>query len=77
MRRGAPGSTLWLDDQPETESRRPPRDHLPHRRRPCAITDYGEFPGRSDWRIAEPGREEIADYALGRALDHVGTGMIA
>jgi pimeloyl-ACP methyl ester carboxylesterase len=28
------------------------------------ITEYHEFPGRSHWTCAEPGWEEVADYAL-------------
>ena len=33
-----------------------------------AVTDYHEFPGRSHWTCAEPGWEEVADYALSWAL---------
>jgi pimeloyl-ACP methyl ester carboxylesterase len=29
-----------------------------------AVTEYKLFPGRSHWTIAEPGWEEVADYAL-------------
>ena len=29
-----------------------------------SITDYKLFPARSHWTIAEPGWEEVADYAL-------------
>jgi pimeloyl-ACP methyl ester carboxylesterase len=42
-----------------------------------AITDYREFPGRSHWTIAEPGWEEVADYALSWALNHTRAGVLA
>jgi len=29
-----------------------------------AITEFREFPGRSHWIIAEPGWEEVADFAI-------------
>ncbi len=29
-----------------------------------ATTEFREFPGRSHWIIAEPGWEEVADFAL-------------
>ena len=35
-----------------------------HYARSGAITDYKLFPARSHWTIAEPGWEEVADYAL-------------
>jgi pimeloyl-ACP methyl ester carboxylesterase len=35
-----------------------------------AITDYKEFDGRSHWTCAEPGWEQVADYALSWAVDH-------
>ena len=35
-----------------------------------AVTAYKEFPGRSHWTIAEPGWEEVADYALTWALEN-------
>ena len=38
-----------------------------------AITEYREFPGRSHWTIAEPGWEEIADYALQWAVENART----
>jgi len=33
-----------------------------------AVTEYREFPDRSHWTIAEPGWEEVADFALGWAV---------
>lgn len=36
-----------------------------------SLTEYHEFPGRSHWICAEPGWEEVADYALDWALSHV------
>jgi pimeloyl-ACP methyl ester carboxylesterase len=38
-------------------------NHRAYRRSP-AITDFHEFPRRSHWIIAEPGWEEVAEYAL-------------
>ena len=35
-----------------------------HYARSGAITDYKLFPARSHWTIAEPGWEEVTDYAL-------------
>lgn len=35
-----------------------------------SLTEYHEFPGRSHWTCAEPGWEEVADYALDWALAH-------
>ena len=35
-----------------------------HYARSGATTDYKLFPARSHWTIAEPGWEEVADYAL-------------
>jgi pimeloyl-ACP methyl ester carboxylesterase len=35
-----------------------------------AVTDYHEFEGRSHWTCAEPGWEEVADYALRWARGH-------
>ncbi|MGA9870752.1 MAG: alpha/beta fold hydrolase [Rhodococcus sp. (in: high G+C Gram-positive bacteria)] len=35
-----------------------------------AVTDYYEFPGRSHWTCAEPGWEEVADYALDWAVEN-------
>jgi hypothetical protein len=32
------------------------------------ITEYREFPDRSHWTIAEPGWEEVADFALDWAV---------
>jgi alpha-beta hydrolase superfamily lysophospholipase len=36
-----------------------------------AITEYKEFPGRSHYTVGQPGWEDLADYALTWALDHV------
>ena len=33
-----------------------------------AVTEYKLFAGRSHWTIAEPGWEEVADYALDWAI---------
>jgi pimeloyl-ACP methyl ester carboxylesterase len=38
-----------------------------------AVTEYKLFPGRSHWTIAEPGWEEVADYALDWAVGHAHT----
>jgi pimeloyl-ACP methyl ester carboxylesterase len=38
-----------------------------------AVTEYKLFPGRSHWTIAEPGWEEVADYALEWAARHART----
>ncbi len=38
--------------------------------RSSAVTELEEFPGRSHWTCAEPGWEEIADYAVAWALEH-------
>jgi pimeloyl-ACP methyl ester carboxylesterase len=35
-----------------------------------ALTEFHEFEGRSHWTCAEPGWEEVADYALSWALKH-------
>lgn len=35
-----------------------------------ALTAYHEFPGRGHWTCAEPGWEEVADYALDWTLAH-------
>ena len=35
-----------------------------------SLTEYHEFDGRSHWICAEPGWEEVADYALEWALAH-------
>jgi pimeloyl-ACP methyl ester carboxylesterase len=35
-----------------------------------AVTAYQEFPRRSHWTIAEPGWEEVADYALSWAVEN-------
>ena len=38
----------------------------------ATITEYKEFAGRSHWTCAEPGWEEVADYALEWAVEHAG-----
>lgn len=38
-----------------------------------AVTEYKLFPGRSHWTIAEPGWEEVADYALDWATTYART----
>ncbi len=30
----------------------------------AAVTEFREFPGRSHWIIAEPGWQEVADFAM-------------
>ncbi|MEE4025347.1 alpha/beta hydrolase [Gordonia sp. PKS22-38] len=40
-------------------------------RKSKAVTDYHEFPGRSHWTCAEPGWEQVADYALDWAMEQV------
>ncbi|WP_372348593.1 hypothetical protein [Streptomyces sp. KL116D] len=40
-----------------------------HYKAPGTVTDYHEFE-RSHWTCAEPGWEEVADYALEWALRH-------
>jgi pimeloyl-ACP methyl ester carboxylesterase len=37
-----------------------------------ALTEYKVFPGRSHWTVAEPGWEEVADYALAWAARNAG-----
>jgi alpha-beta hydrolase superfamily lysophospholipase len=37
----------------------------------AAVTAYKEFPERSHYTIGEPGWEEVADYALRWAIEHV------
>jgi pimeloyl-ACP methyl ester carboxylesterase len=46
------------------------RSNAHHYKAPGTITEYHEFPGRSHWTCAEPGWEQVADYALDRALRH-------
>ena len=40
-------------------------------RRSAADVDFEEFPGRTHWLIASPGWEEVADFALRWAEEHV------
>ena len=44
------------------------RETADHYATSTALTAYKEFPGRSHWTIAEPGWEEVADYALDWAM---------
>lgn len=44
-----------------------------HYSRSGAITEYKLFPDRSHWTIAEPGWEEVADYALSWAVTNART----
>jgi len=46
------------------------RSNAKHYAKSPALTDYHEFEGRSHWICAEPGWEEVADYALDWALAH-------
>jgi pimeloyl-ACP methyl ester carboxylesterase len=46
------------------------RSAADHYARSGAVTEYRLFPGRSHWTIAEPGWEEVADYALEWAVQH-------
>ena len=41
-----------------------------HYARSGAVTEYKLFPGRSHWTIAEPGWEEVADFALEWGVTH-------
>ena len=38
-------------------------------RKSTAVTEYKEFPGRTHFIIAQPGWQEVADYALAWAQD--------
>jgi pimeloyl-ACP methyl ester carboxylesterase len=40
------------------------RNNFKKYRKSPSRTDFKEFPGRSHWIIAEPGWEEVADYAI-------------
>ncbi len=46
------------------------RSTADHYAKSKAITAYREFPGRSHWTIAEPGWEEVADFALAWAVEN-------
>lgn len=46
------------------------KSNAKHWEKSPALTEYHEFPGRSHWTCAEPGWEEVADYALDWALAH-------
>ena len=53
------------------------RSNAKHYAKSPALTDYHEFPGRSHWTCAEPGWEQVADYALDWALTHARATRIA
>jgi pimeloyl-ACP methyl ester carboxylesterase len=40
-------------------------------RKSPAVTEYREFPGGSHFIIGQDGWEEVADYALNWAADHI------
>ena len=46
------------------------KSNAEHYRKSASLTEYKEFPGRSHWTCAEPGWEQIADYALSWAVKH-------
>ncbi|WP_258723231.1 alpha/beta hydrolase [Cellulomonas sp. NS3] len=52
------------------------KSNAKHYAKSPALTEYHEFPGRSHWICAEPGWEEVADYALAWALEHARTAPI-
>ena len=52
------------------------RSNAKHYAKSPALTEYHEFPGRSHWICAEPGWEEVADYALDWALAHATTAAV-
>lgn len=49
------------------------RSAAKHYRKAAAVTDYKEFAGRSHFIIGQAGWEEVADYALRWAVEHVAT----
>ncbi|WP_448059212.1 alpha/beta hydrolase [Cellulomonas hominis] len=53
------------------------RSNAKHYDKSPAVTEYHEFPGRSHWICAEPGWEEVADYALDWALAHATPATVA
>jgi len=52
------------------------KSNADHYRNSASLTEYREFPGRSHWTCAEPGWEQIADYALSWSTEHA-TGVPA
>lgn len=52
------------------------KSNAEHYRKSASLTEYREFPGRSHWTCAEPGWEQIADYALSWGVQHA-TGVPA
>lgn len=53
------------------------RSAADHYGKSTAITAYREFPGRSHWTIAEPGWEEVADFALAWASENARRAVLA
>jgi hypothetical protein len=41
-------------------------------RKSRAVTEYREFPGRTHYTLGQEGWEEVADAALGWAIEHAG-----
>jgi pimeloyl-ACP methyl ester carboxylesterase len=52
------------------------KSNAEHYRKSASLTEYKEFPGRSHWTCAEPGWEQIADYAMSWSIEHA-TGVPA
>ena len=42
-------------------------------RKSAAVTEYKEFPGRSHFIIGQDGWQDVADYALNWAEEHLPT----
>lgn len=53
------------------------KSNAKHWAKSSSVTEYHEFPGRSHWICAEPGWEEVADYALEWALTHAEPARVA
>jgi pimeloyl-ACP methyl ester carboxylesterase len=49
------------------------RSNAKHYEKSGAMTEYREFPGRSHYTIGQDGWEEVADYALGWAIENAET----
>jgi pimeloyl-ACP methyl ester carboxylesterase len=49
------------------------RSNAKHYRKSPALTDYVELQGRDHWTCAAPGWEQVADRALGWAMEHAVT----
>jgi len=52
------------------------RSNMKKYHKSASFTDYKLFEGRSHWTCAEPGWEEVADYALDWALAHANTSPV-